>query len=274
MPPLCTSYTHTLAQAVCSCVSCQAMSLTQCPSGLLQVEPPISTDGGVDIAMLMKRAANMSGISSCTVNAVLSQLSSPFYLDLKSSTSTAFRLWHLLNTLAQDSVMPKAFYRRMHNGQYLDAAPYFMYNIEILAPIATKVLSVEMSRVPVAYTKKDSQLLSQLRNAEAALTTMKGDGPDLEEIRAEIASLSNSSKLTMTRGDPFRDQIKDYQDRLALLDRPRDDVELLIQQYRSEHKSVAKSVAIFSIPPIDQIYVPVTWVAKYVPELISSTVVG
>ena len=148
--------------------------------------------------MLMTRAADMSGVPSCTANAVLSQLSSPFYLDLKSSTSTAFRLWHLLNTLAQDSVMLKAFYRGMHNESYLDTAPYSMYNIEMLARFATKLLSVEMSRVQVAYTKKDSQLFSNLRNAEAALKTMEGIGPGHEELRAENASLSYALKLTMT----------------------------------------------------------------------------
>ena len=36
--------------------------------------------------MLMTRAANMSGVPSCTTSAVLSQLSSPFYPDLKSYT--------------------------------------------------------------------------------------------------------------------------------------------------------------------------------------------
>ena len=52
-----------------------------------------------------------------------------------------------------------------------------------------------------------------------------------KELRAEIASLSNALKLTMTGRDAFRDQLKDYQDRLALVDRSRDDVELVIEQY-------------------------------------------
>ena len=56
----------------------------------------------------------------------------------------------------------------------------------------------------------------------------------------------------MTGGDAFRDQLKDYQDRLALLDRSRDDVELVIEQYRSEHKSVATSLAILRISPVEQ----------------------
>ena len=220
--------------------------------------------------MLMTRAADMSGVSVRTTNAVLSRLSSPCCLDLKSSPSTAFCLWHLLNTLAQDSVLLKAFYRRMHRGSHWDLMPYSMYNIHMLARFATKLLSVEMSRVQVAYIKKDSQLLSNLRNAEAALKTMEGIGPGHAELRAEMASLSNALKLTMTRGDEFRSQLKDYQDRLALLNRSRDDVELLIEQYRSEHKSVAASLAILSISPFEQMYVPVTRVAKYVPELILS----
>ena len=222
--------------------------------------------------MLVTRAADMSGVPSCAANAVLSQLSSPFYLDLKSRTSTAFRLWHLLNTLAQDSVMLEAFYRRMHNGHYLDTAPYSMYNIEMLARFATKLLSVEMSRVQVAYTKKDSQLLSNLRNANAALKTMEEIGMGHEQLRAGIASLSNALKLTMTGVHAFRNQLKDYQDRLALPDRTRDNVELLIEQYRSEHKSVATSLAILRISPVEQIYVPVTRVAKYVAELMLSTI--
>ena len=250
------------------------MSLTQCPPDWLQVEPPISTDGGVDIAMLMTRAADMSGVPVRTANAVLSHLSSPCGLDLKSSTSTAFRLWHLLNTLAQDSVMLKAFCCRMHRGMHLGSAPYSMYNIQMLAQFATKLLSVEMSRVQVACFKKDSQLLSNLRNAEAALKTMEGIGPGHAQLRAEIASLSNALKLTMTGGDEFRSQLKDYQDRLVLLDRSRDDVERLIEQYRSEYKSVAASLAILSISRVEQIYVPVIRVAKYVPELILSTVVA
>ena len=220
--------------------------------------------------MLMTRAADMSGVPVRTANAVLSHLSSPCCLDLKSSPSTAFCLWHLLNTLAQDSVMLKAFYRRMHRGNHSDQMPYSMYNIHMLSRFATKLLTVEMSRVQVAYIKKDSQLLSNLRNAEAALKTMEGIGPGHAELRAEIASLSNALKLTMTGGDEFRSQLKDYQDRLALLDRSRDDVELLIEQYRSEHKSVATGLAILSISPVEQMYIPVTRVAKYVPELILS----
>ena len=43
-------------------------------------------------------------------------------------------------------------------------------------------------------------------------------------------------------------------------------------QYRSEHKSVATSVAILRISPVEQMYVPVTRVAKYVPELMLSTI--
>ena len=72
----------------------------------------------------------------------------------------------------------------------------------------------------MAYIKKYSRLLSNLRNAEAALKTMEGFGPGHAELRAE-----------------------------------------------SEYKSVAASLAILSISPIEQIYVPVTRVAKYVPEL-------
>ena len=224
--------------------------------------------------MLMTRAANMSGVPVRTANAVLSHLSSPCCLDLKSSPSTAFRLWHLLNTLAQDSVMLPAFSRRMHRGNDSDSMPYSMYNIEMLARFATKLLSVEMSRVQAAYTKKDSQLLSNLGNAEAALKTMKGIGMSHKQLRAEIASLSHTLKMTMSGEDAFRNQLKDYQDRLAFLDRSEDDVELLIEQYRSEHKSVATSLAILRISPVEQIYVPVTRVAKYVPELILSTVVA
>ena len=236
------------------------MSLEQCPSDWLHVEPTISTDGGVDIAMLMTRAADMSGVPVRTTNTVLSHLSSPCCLDLKSSTSTAFRLWHLLNTLAQDSVMLKAFCCRMHRGMHLASAPYSIYNIQMLAQFATKLLSVEMSRVQAAHEKKDSQLSRNLGNAE--------------QLCAEIASLSHTLKLTMSGEDAFRDQLKDYQDRLALLDRVRDDVELLIEQYRSEHISVRTSLAILRISRVEQIYVPVTRVAKYVPELILSTVVA
>ena len=151
---------------------------------------------------------------------------------------------------------------------------YSMYNIEMLARFATKLLSVEMSRVQAAYTKKDSQLLSNLGNAEAALKTMKGIGMSHKQLRAEIASLSHTLKLTMSGEDAFRNPLKDYQDRLAFLDGSEDDVELLIEQYRSEHKSVATSLAILRISPVEQIYVPVTRVAKYVPELILSTVVA
>ena len=250
------------------------MSLEQCPSDWLQVEPPISTNGGVDIAMLMTRAADMSGVPVRTANTVLSHLSSPCCLDLKSSTSTAFRLWHLLNTLAQDSVMLKAFCCRMHRAMPLASAPYSIYNIQMLAQFATKLLSVEMSRVQAAYEKKDSQLLSNLGNADAAFKTMKGHGMSHKQLRAEIASLSHTLKLTMSGEDAFRDQLKDYQDRLALLDRVRDDVELLIEQYRSEHKPVRTSLAILRISRVEQIYLPVTRVAKYVPELILSTVVA
>ena len=111
--------------------------------------------------------------------------------------------------------------------------------------------------------------MSDLRNAEAALKTMEGFGPGHKELRAEIASLSNALKLTMTGRDTLRNQLKDYQDRLALLDRSRDDVELLIEQY----KSVATSLAILRISPVEQIYIPVTRVAKCVPELVLSTIV-
>ena len=226
--------------------------------------------------MLMTRAADMSGVPVRTANAVLSHLSSPFYLDLQSSTSTAFRLWHLLNTLAQDSVMLKAFYRRMHNGHYSDTAPYSMYNIEILARFATKLLIVEMSRVQAAYERKDSQLLRNLGNANAALKTIKEIGTSHKELRAAIADLSLklSLKLTMSGEDALRNQLKDYQHRLALLDMSEDDVEPLIEQYRSEHKSVATGLSVLRISRVEQIYVPVARVAKYVPELILSTVVA
>ena len=76
-----------------------------------------------------------------------------------------------------------------------------MYNIQMLARFATKSLSVEMSNVQVAYMKKDSHLLSSLRNAEAALKTMEGIGPGHAELRAEIAS--HALKLTSTGGDEF-----------------------------------------------------------------------
>ena len=170
--------------------------------------------------------------------------------------------------------MLKAFYRRMHRGNHLDTAPYSMYNIEMLARFATKLLSLEMSRVQAAYEKKDSQLLNNLGNAHAALKTMKGIGMSHKQLRAEIASLSHTLKLTMSGEDAFRNQLKDYQDRLALLDRSEDDVELLIEQYRSEHKSVTTSLAILRISRVEQIYGPVTRVAKYVPELILLTVVA
>ena len=49
-----------------------------------------------------------------------------------------------------------------------------MYNIQMLAQFATKLLGVEMSRVQAAYEKEDSQLLSNSGNADAALKTMKG----------------------------------------------------------------------------------------------------
>ena len=73
-----------------------------------------------------------------------------------------------------------------------------MYTIQMLARF---VLSVDMSDVQVAYIKKDSHLLSNLRNAEAALKTMEGIGPGHAELRAKIAS--HHLKLTSTGGDEF-----------------------------------------------------------------------
>ena len=144
--------------------------------------------------------------------------------------------------------MLKAFYRRVHRGNHSDTAPYSMYNIEMLARFATKLLSLEMSRVQAAHEKRDSQLLRNLGNADAALKTMKGIGMSLKQRRAEIASLSHTLKVTMCREDAFRDQLKDSQDRLSLLDRLEDDVELLIEQYRSEHK-MSRQVSQFSGSP-------------------------
>ena len=73
-----------------------------------------------------------------------------------------------------------------------------MYTIQMLARF---VLSVDMSNVQMAYIKKDSHLLSNLRNAEAALKTMEGIGPGHAELRAKIAS--HALKLTSTGGDEF-----------------------------------------------------------------------
>ena len=101
-------------------------------------------------------------------------------------------------------------------------------------------------------------------------------GQKREELHAQIDSLSNTLKLTMSSSmrEACEDEIKDYQDRLALLDMSRDDVALLVEQHRSEHESVTTSLMILSISPVEQMYIPVTHVAKDVPELVLPIVVG
>ena len=160
----------------------------------------MSTHGGLDMSILMKQAADMSGLPTFAANAVLSKLSSPLYLDLGRSMSSVFRLWHLLNTLVQDSGMLKEFYRRILNGYQMETAPYSMYNIQTLVQFAAKLLDLEIAMVQGMYQQRDYCLSRQLRNAEHVVGIMEHEsiGQKREQLHAQIDSLSDTLKLTIS----------------------------------------------------------------------------
>ena len=246
-------------------------------------EPILSADGGLHIAILLRQAACMSGMSILSNTEetfttgyvyITRLLMSTLYLDLGHAMSTAFRLWHLLNTLVEEEFALIDFHNRLNNGNGL--GKYSIYNIRMLFQSAAKILSNAISTVEGTYRKSALDLQTCLIDAQYILHIMtrpdrspNEHGLEILRLRARIHKEKEAIGRSDTGDKIHQKKVSYYTDLLALLDKSIDDVKLVVEQRAAEHNRVAARIAIFDLyGSYDRVYIPVCDIAQHLPELL------